>query len=224
MSESDDETRFFLEAKAKQKLQTQESPSKRSKAKNDAPHVTPVQERVPVPVSASAPHEAEPIPQPLLAVDAIREGLRAELDALRQERGVMQASFEAIRTAFQAQQDALIEQKEEMRQLVHLLTEAIQVQTQAVVCAAHEESQNVEQEQNDELLPPALSFTLDDQEMVEQVYPAQDHTQEDGEGEEQQFSYQAFGVREPEPILLGAGIGTAVPMPAPVRQRRWEPA
>ena len=233
---STDETRLFLEAKAK--LQAQETQpaappsSKRGKAKSETPSVAPVQERVPVAVSAPAPHvahaqaqegqQAIPIPQPLLAVDAIREGLRAELDALRQERGVMQASFEAIRTAFQAQQDALIEQKEEMRQLVHLLTEAIQVQTQAVVCAAHEESQNVEQEQNDELLPPALSFTLDDQEMVEQVYPAQDHTQEDGEGEEQQFSYQAFGVREPEPILLGAGRGTAVPLPAPVRQRRWE--
>ena len=220
MSESDDETRFFLEAKAKQKPQTQESPSKRSKAKNDAPHVTPVQERVPVPVSASAPHEAEPIPQPLLAVDAICEGLRAELDALRQERGVIQASIEAIRAEMRVHHVVLAEQlacvREELQQIIHtqhdvhvplrLFTEAIQVQAEAfAVCGNNEEEER--ERQDDELLPTALPSTPD---------------------EEGLLPCPTSGTREsmrshPKPLLLGGD--RRLPLtPAPVRQRRWEPA
>ena len=220
MSESDDETRFFLEAKAKQKLQTQESPSKRSKAKNDAPHVTPVQERVPVPVSASAPHEAEPIPQPLLAVDAIGEGLRVELDALRQERGVIQASIEAIRAEMRVHHVVLAEQlacvREELQQIIHtqhdvhgtlrLFTEAIQVQAEAfAVCGNNEEEER--ERQDDELLPTALPSTPD---------------------EEGLLPCPTSGTREsmrshPKPLLLGGD--RRLPLtPAPVRQRRWEPA
>ena len=244
MSESDDETRFFLEAKAKQKPQTQESPSKRSKAKNDAPHVTPVQERVPVLVSAPAPHvaspsvgtahegepmahvqaqegqQAIPLPQPRLAVDAIGEGLRVELDALRQERGVIQASIEAIRAEMRVHHVVLAEQlacvREELQQIIHtqhdvhvplrLFTEAIQVQAEALaVCGNNEEEER--ERQDDELLPTALPSTPD---------------------EEGLLPCPTSGTREsmrshPKPLLLGGD--RRLPLtPAPVRQRRWEPA
>jgi len=235
MSESDDETRFFLEAKAKQKLQAQKfpsanAPSKRGKAKSETPSVAPVQERVPVPVSASAPHvahaqaqegqQAIPIPQPLLAVDAIREGLRAELDALRQERGVMQASIEAIRAEMRVHHVVLAEQlacvREELQQIIHsqhdvhvslrLFTEAIQVQAEAfAVCGNNEEEER--ERQDDELLPTALPSTPD---------------------EEGLLPCPTSGTREsmrshPKPLLLGGD--RRLPLtPAPVRQRRWEPA
>jgi len=235
MSESTDETRFFLEAKAKQKLQAQEfpsanAPSKRGKAKSETPSVAPVQERVPVPVSASAPHvahaqaqegqQAIPIPQPLLAVDAIREGLRAELDALRQERGVMQASIEAIRAEMRVHHVVLAEQlacvREELQQIIHsqhdvhvslrLFTEAIQVQAEAfAVCGNNEEEER--ERQDDELLPTALPSTPD---------------------EEGLLPCPTSGTREsmrshPKPLLLGGD--RRLPLtPAPVRQRRWEPA
>jgi len=235
MSESDDETRFFLEAKAKQKLQAQKfpsanAPSKRGKAKSETPSVAPVQERVPVAVSAPAPHvahaqaqegqQAIPIPQPLLAVDAIREGLRAELDALRQERGVMQASIEAIRAEMRVHHVVLAEQlacvREELQQIIHtqhdvhvplrLFTEAIQVQAEAfAVCGNNEEEER--ERQDDELLPTALPSTPD---------------------EEGLLPCPTSGTREsmrshPKPLLLGGD--RRLPLtPAPVRQRRWEPA
>jgi len=235
MSESDDETRFFLEAKAKQKLQAQKfpsanAPSKRGKAKSETPSVAPVQERVPVAVSAPAPHvahaqaqegqQAIPIPQPLLAVDAIREGLRAELDALRQERGVMQASIEAIRAEMRVHHVVLAEQlacvREELQQIIHtqhdvhvplrLFTEAIQVQAEALaVCGNNEEEER--ERQDDELLPTALPSTPD---------------------EEGLLPCPTSGTREsmrshPKPLLLGGD--RRLPLtPAPVRQRRWEPA
>ena len=231
---STDETRLFLEAKAK--LQAQETQpaappsSKRGKAKSETPSVAPVQERVPVAVSAPAPHvahaqaqegqQAIPIPQPLLAVDAIREGLRAELDALRQERGVMQASIEAIRAEMRVHHVVLAEQlacvREELQQIIHtqhdvhvplrLLTEAIEAQTQAVVCDENDESQNIEQEQEEAVHPPALDGEEDA--VVSDV--------------EQHLPRPEVGMREPEPILLGAGMGRAAP-PALVRIRRWEP-
>jgi len=164
--------------------------------------------------------QAIPIPQPLLAVDAIREGLRAELDALRQERGVMQASIEAIRAEMRVHHVVLAEQlacvREELQQIIHtqhdvhgtlrLFTEAIQVQAEALAVYGNNEEEERER-QDDELLPTALPSTPD---------------------EEGLLPCPTSGTREsmrshPKPLLLGGD--RRLPLtPAPVRQRRWEPA
>jgi len=184
----------------------------------------------------SAHQQDPPQPRDMQAFQhAVRSVIHAEFQAMRDEQP--RPSIVDLQALQHAVQSVVRAELQTVQTTLTLLTKAIQAQTDALMT---DDQQDEEQEQ-DEPLPTALPRCTDDDIEDEQVYPADEDSDEEelddvgdedeeGEGGEEEERYPAHPPRPESPthrlrrpgpmgLLLGSG-DTFHPSTGP---RRWEP-